>query len=76
MTSNKTTNINKQNWLQFLFVVKATALKQANMKNLSANSKHGSLLLHICQATDWYKCGSWLLCLEFADKIAIFAVLN
>jgi len=46
MTSNKTTNINKQNWLQFLFVVKATALKQANMKNLSANSKHRSLLLH------------------------------
>ena len=26
--------------------------------------------------TDWYKCGRWLLCLEFADKILIFAVLK
>jgi len=35
-----------------------------------------SQLLHLWQATDWYKCGSWLLCLECADKTLIFAVLK
>jgi len=33
-------------------------------------------LLHLQQATGWYKCGSWLLWLEFADEISIFAVLK
>jgi len=37
---------------------------------LSAYSK----LLHF--VTDCYKCDSWLLCLEFADKTLIFAVLK
>jgi len=37
---NKTTNITKQNWNQFLLVVKAAALKQQISKILSANSKH------------------------------------
>jgi len=33
-------NYKNKNWLQFLFIVKAAVLKKANIKILSANSKH------------------------------------
>ena len=33
-------------------------------------------LLHLWQADDWQDCDSSLLCVEFADKILIFAVLE
>jgi len=57
---------------QFLFAVKATAFKQETSQFypqfLSTEVSF--------YATEWYKCGSYLLCLETADKILIFAVLK
>jgi len=51
-----------QNWLQFIFVVKVVAL--ANMKILSATSKHRSLLLRLWHMDfDWYKCDSYSVCM-------------
>jgi len=40
----------KQNRLQFVFVVKATALKQQNIRILPANSKHKIQLPHLYQS--------------------------
>jgi len=49
----------KQNWLQFLFVVKAIALwQQLNIKILFANSVHRSQLPHLYQWVSCYKCES------------------
>jgi len=42
LDKTKTANIIKQNWSQFLLVVKAAALKQQISKILSANSTHRS----------------------------------
>jgi len=40
----------KQNWLQFVFAVKATALEQQNIRILPANSKHKIQLPHLYQS--------------------------
>jgi len=46
------------------------------MKILHTYSMHRSLLLHLYQLAACRKCKSSLLCLEFADKMLIFAVLK
>jgi len=44
---NKTANISKHNWNQFLLVVKAAALKPQISKISPANSKHRRYILHL-----------------------------
>jgi len=56
-----TENIIKQNWNQFLLVVKATALKTANIKILSANSTLRRWQSHLCQSVACRECKSSVL---------------
>jgi len=61
----------KQNWLQFLFVVKATTLKQQISKFypqiLCTEASRYISISHKFQRQ--------LLCIEFADKILTFFIL-
>ena len=77
----------KQNWYQFLLVVKATPLKQQIAyqnfirrfkAQTDANDQTNTFVLGLCElaACRRPKCAIYLLCLEFADKILIFAVLK
>jgi len=47
-----------------------------SVKALKAISNGDKLAFTFMTGTDWYKCGSWLLCLEFAVKLLIFVVLK
>ena len=69
-------NCKNKNWLTFLLIVKAAVLKQQISKfypqiQRTENSDH-----ILFQSAAFRKCKSYLLCLEFADKIFIFAVLE
>ena len=66
------------NWLQFLFIVKAAVLKQQISKFYLQiqRTEASDLRSHLFQSAACHKCKSYLLCLEFADKILTFAVLE
>ena len=50
--------------------------KTANIKILSANSTHRSYWSHLFHSAACHKCKTYLLRLEFVNKILIFAVLK
>ena len=61
------------NCLQFLFIIKAAVLKQ---QSFICKFNARKLAITFISVSVCHKCKSYLLCLEFADKILIFAVLN
>jgi len=65
-------NYKNENWLQFLFIVKADVLKQ-QISKFYPQTQRTEASDHIYFS---HKCKSYLLCLKFADKILIFAVLE